>query len=51
MTITGVIGKTIVTKLNIETPIKNNSDLYSVGASYGVIKLISDPPHWSDDGR
>jgi peptidoglycan hydrolase-like protein with peptidoglycan-binding domain len=28
-----------------------NRDLHAVGASYGVIKLLSDPPHWSDDGR
>ncbi len=28
-----------------------NPDLHKVGASYGLIKLLSDPPHWSDDGR
>jgi hypothetical protein len=28
-----------------------NRDLHAIGASYGVIKLLSDPPHWSDDGR
>jgi hypothetical protein len=28
-----------------------NSDLHAVGASYGVIKLLSDPPHWSSDGH
>jgi hypothetical protein len=28
-----------------------NTDLHKVGATYGVIKLLSDPPHWSDDGR
>lgn len=28
-----------------------NADLHQLGASYGVIKLVSDPPHWSDDGR
>lgn len=26
-------------------------DLWAVGASYGVRKLPSDPPHWSDDGH
>ena len=25
--------------------------LHKVGASYGVIKLLSDPPHWSVDGH
>ena len=29
----------------------DNRDLHAVGASYGVRKLLSDPPHWSDDGR
>lgn len=28
-----------------------NPDLIGVGASFGVIKLVSDPPHWSDDGH
>lgn len=28
-----------------------NTDLHKLGATYGVIKLLSDPPHWSDDGR
>ncbi|MDB5964086.1 MAG: hypothetical protein JWQ72_586 [Polaromonas sp.] len=25
--------------------------LHGVGASYGVFKLVSDPPHWSDNGH
>jgi D-alanyl-D-alanine dipeptidase len=29
----------------------NNPDLHAVGASYGVHKLRTDPPHWSDDGH
>jgi hypothetical protein len=29
----------------------DNPDLQTLGAGYGVIKLLSDPPHWSDDGR
>jgi peptidoglycan hydrolase-like protein with peptidoglycan-binding domain len=29
----------------------DNRDLWAVGASYGVTKLVGDPPHWSDDGR
>lgn len=28
-----------------------NAELHTVGKTYGVIKLVSDPPHWSDDGR
>ena len=27
------------------------SELHHLGASYGVIKLASDPPHWSTDGK
>lgn len=27
-----------------------NPDLWAVGRSYGVYKLESDPPHWSDTG-
>ncbi len=29
----------------------NNTALHAVGSSYGVIKLLNDPPHWSSDGR
>lgn len=28
-----------------------NKALWTIGASYGVIKLSSDPPHWSSDGH
>lgn len=28
-----------------------NTDLVATGATYGVIKLASDPPHWSTDGH
>jgi D-alanyl-D-alanine dipeptidase len=28
-----------------------NTDLHLVGKSYGAIKLVSDPPHWSSDGH
>jgi hypothetical protein len=41
------------TTVNIATQPRNggNPQLVAVGAGYGVIKLVSDPPHWSDDGR
>jgi hypothetical protein len=29
----------------------SNPDLIAVGATFGVIKLVTDPPHWSDDGH
>jgi hypothetical protein len=28
-----------------------NTDLHQVGATYGVIKLLTDAPHWSVDGH
>lgn len=28
-----------------------NIGLHRVGASYGVLKLLTDPPHWSSDGH
>lgn len=27
------------------------ADLVPIGATFGVIKLATDPPHWSDDGH
>lgn len=30
---------------------RENTRLHAIGASYGVLKLLSDPPHWSDTGR
>jgi hypothetical protein len=29
----------------------SNTALHALGTSYGVIKLLNDPPHWSNDGR
>ncbi len=29
----------------------SNPALIEAGKSFGVIKLVSDPPHWSDDGH
>jgi D-alanyl-D-alanine dipeptidase len=29
----------------------DNASLQQVGSSYGVIKLVTDPPHWSTDGH
>ncbi len=29
----------------------DNKELHAVGATYGVVKLASDPPHWSTDGK
>jgi hypothetical protein len=29
----------------------DNAELHKVGATYGVIKLVADHPHWSDNGH
>ena len=29
----------------------DNLALHQVGATYSVLKLVGDPPHWSDDGH
>jgi hypothetical protein len=40
-------------RIEVYTPndCAQNRILHGIGASYGVIKLFSDPPHWSSDGR
>lgn len=50
MTISGVRNKKIRNATGDDIQIKHDSDLHRVGSSYGVQKLRSDPPHWSDNG-
>lgn len=38
------------TPANLEDP-ENLGSLYLLGRGYGVIKLVKDRPHWSDDGH
>ena len=50
LTIADSIGRVV----DIRTSPKNgsgNAGLRRVGAGYRVLKLISDPPHWSSDGH
>lgn len=49
LTIRGADGKPV----SIATMPRNgnNRDLQAVAAGFGVHKLVSDPPHWSDDGH
>lgn len=51
MTITGITGKLLKNANGTEVYIQSQSSLHAVGATYGVYKLLSDPPHWSDDGH
>jgi D-alanyl-D-alanine dipeptidase len=51
MTIRNIVGRTIVDANGASVSISRLSDLNSVGATFGVVKLVSDPPHWSEDGH
>jgi len=51
MTISNHIGKTFTNAEGAAVTVANQGDLEALGETYGVIKLRSDPPHWSDDGR
>jgi hypothetical protein len=58
MTITWKKSLTIKNKKGEEVAIEKgprsgdkNKELHKVGATFGVIKLASDPPHWSTDGK
>jgi hypothetical protein len=49
LTITDGAGKAVTIKTGNKDG--SNTDLQKVGKSYSVIKLVSDPPHWSSDGH
>ena len=49
LTITDGAGKSVTIKSGNKDG--SNTGLQTVGKSYGVIKLGSDPPHWSSDGH
>ena len=57
MTISWTKSLVIKTKKGEEVTITSsptsgmNKDLHKVGATFGVMKLASDPPHWSTDGK
>jgi hypothetical protein len=45
-----IAKKDETTKLDCTGSGSTSANLHKVGASYGVQKLVSDPPHWSTDG-
>ena len=49
LSITGADGRAVVISSSPRSG--GNGQLQTVGAKYGVIKLSSDPPHWSSDGH
>lgn len=51
MTISNIIGKKMTDANGKEVKIEKERDLHAVGKSYGVVKLVNDKPHWSDNGH
>ncbi|MCZ2439906.1 MAG: hypothetical protein LC119_07020, partial [Burkholderiales bacterium] len=51
MTISNYSGKTFTGADGKATVVKTAADLHALGRGFGVHKLASDPPHWSDDGH
>jgi hypothetical protein len=52
LTINNASGTAVTISSNPKTGM--NSELHTVGATYGVIKFVggnSDKPHWSNDGH
>jgi hypothetical protein len=45
----GKAGEEVSVEFNAD--VNNNTKLHEVGASYEVIKLTTDAPHWSTDGH
>lgn len=41
----------VATRRGNRLPAASVTDLVPIGATWGVMKLVSDPPHWSDDGH
>ncbi|HEY4294622.1 MAG TPA: hypothetical protein VGM71_16530, partial [Luteibacter sp.] len=51
MSISNYVGRSFRKKNGEAAIIPDQNALAELGDSYGVIKLRTDPPHWSDDGR
>lgn len=51
MNVTNYLNKKFVDGKAVTTTVKSAAELHALGATFGVIKLVNDPPHWSDDGH
>jgi hypothetical protein len=51
MTISAFANKTFHDADGTATRVRNDAELHALGATFGVIKLVNDKPHWSDDGH
>lgn len=49
LTVKDASGKDVTIKTGFKDG--SNTQLHTVGKSYDVVKLVSDPPHWSSDGH
>lgn len=51
MNISNYLKRQFVDANRVTTTVNSAAGLHALGATFGVIKLVSDPPHWSDDGH
>jgi D-alanyl-D-alanine dipeptidase len=51
MTISNYLNKNINNATGTAVLVRNAAGLHALGATYSVLKLATDPPHWSSDGR
>ncbi|WP_269632499.1 hypothetical protein [Pelomonas sp. BJYL3] len=51
MNITQYLNKSVNNASGQAQTLTTAAQLHALGAGYGVHKLASDPPHWSDDGH
>lgn len=51
MSISGFLNKVFTNGEGKKVTPTNNNQLNALGASFGVRKLVGDPPHWSSDGH
>ncbi len=51
LTITNYAGHTFKQATGDISVVHTAAELFALGATYSVHKLLSDPPHWSDDGH
>lgn len=50
MSLSDYVNRSVVDAHGQTVLVRKESDLYPIGRSYGVLKLIPDRPHWSADG-
>lgn len=51
MNVSNYLKKDIKNAEGKDVSIKTQKELWALGATYGVKKLVNDPPHWSSNGH